>query len=134
MFDGSAAPHVPDDNPYSERQFKTLKHHPTFPDRFGCIQDAARTATGSSAGLDHDQEHYHSGIALLTPADVHSGHAEPIIAAGAQVLEGAYTAHPERFVRKPPEPPRLRQTVWINKPLDPQEAPQQFPRDLPHRR
>ena len=33
-------PHVSDDNPYSEAQFKTLKHHPTFPERFGCIQDA----------------------------------------------------------------------------------------------
>jgi putative transposase len=33
-------PHVSNDNPYSEAQFKTLKHHPSFPDRFGCIQDA----------------------------------------------------------------------------------------------
>ena len=33
-------PQVSNDNPYSESQFKTLKHHPTFPERFGCIQDA----------------------------------------------------------------------------------------------
>jgi putative transposase len=33
-------PHVPDGNPYSESQFRTLKHHPAFPDRFGSIQDA----------------------------------------------------------------------------------------------
>jgi putative transposase len=31
-------PHVPDDNPYSESQFKTLKHHPSFPERFGSLQ------------------------------------------------------------------------------------------------
>src|SRR5205814_2270880 len=33
-------PHVSDDNPYSEAQFKTLKYHPTFPERFGSVQDA----------------------------------------------------------------------------------------------
>jgi putative transposase len=72
-------------------------------------------------------EHRHSGIALLTPADVHYGRAEQVIRARGQVLEGAYAAHPERFVRKPPQPPRLPEAVWINKPLDPSEPPQQFP-------
>ena len=43
------------------------------------------------------------------------------------VLEGAYAAHPERFVGKPPQPPRLPEQVWINKPVDPTQAPQQFP-------
>jgi putative transposase len=118
-------PHVPDDNPYSESQFKTLKHHPAFPDRFGCIQDARSFCQGFFDW--YNAEHYHSGIALLTPADVHSGRAEQIITARAQVLEGAYAAHPERFVRKPPTPPRLPEAVWINKPIDPREAPQQFP-------
>ena len=118
-------PHVPDDNPYSESQFKTLKHHPCFPDRFGCIQDARAFC---QEFFDwYNAEHYHSGIALLTPADVHYGRAEQIITARAQVLEGAYAAHPERFVRKPPTPPRLPQAVWINQPVDPTEAPQQFP-------
>jgi putative transposase len=119
-------PHVPDDNPYSESQFKTLKHHPTFPDRFGCIQDARGFCQGFFDW--YNLEHHHSGIGLLTPADVHFGRAEQILAARQQVLKGAYAAHPERFVRKPPTPPRPPQTVWINKPLDPQEPPQQFPR------
>ena len=65
-------------------------------------------------------------MALLTPADVHYGHAEQVISARAAVLE-AYTAHPERFVGKPPQPPRLPKAVWIKKPIDPAEAPQQFP-------
>jgi putative transposase len=118
-------PHVSDDNPYSESQFKTLKHHPTFPDRFGCIQDA-RSFCQRFFGW-YNLEHRHSGIALLTPADVHYGRADQVITARAAVLEGAYAAHPERFVRKPPTPPRLPQAVWINKPVDPTEAPQQFP-------
>jgi putative transposase len=120
-----ARPHVPDDNPYSESQFKTLKHHPAFPDRFGCIQDARAFCQGFFGW--YNAEHRHSGIGLLTPADVHYGRADQIIAARAVVLEGAYAAHPERFVAKPPQPSRLPEAVWINKPIDPSEAPQQFP-------
>jgi putative transposase len=118
-------PHVPDDNPYSESQFKTLKHHPAFPDRFGCIQDARAFCQTFFGWYNH--EHRHSGIGLLTPADVHYGRAAQIITARAAVLEGAYAAHPERFVGKPPIPPRLPEAVWINKPIDPTEPPQQFP-------
>jgi putative transposase len=119
-------PQVSNDNPYSESQFKTLKHHPSFPNRFGCIQDAGAFCQTFFAWYNH--EHRHSGIALLTPADVHYGRAERITSARAQVLEGAYAAHPERFVGKPPTPPQLPEQVWINKPIDTGEAPQQFPR------
>ena len=118
-------PHVSDDNPYSESQFKTLKHHPTFPDRFGCIQDARGFCQRFFGWYNH--EHRHSGIGLLTPADVHYGRADQVIAARAVVLDGAYAAHPERFVGKPPQPPRLPEAVWINKPIDPSEPPQQYP-------
>jgi putative transposase len=118
-------PHVSNDNPYSEAQFKTLKHHPSFPDRFGSVQDARSFCQTFFGWYNH--EHRHSGIALLTPADVHFGHAEQVTSARAMVLDGAYAAHPERFVRMPPTPPRLPEAVWINKPLDPLEAPQQFP-------
>jgi hypothetical protein len=72
-------PHVPDDNPFSESQFKTLKHHPAFPDRFGSIQDARSFCQGFFRWYNH--EHYHSGIALLTPADVHSGRAGQVTTA-----------------------------------------------------
>jgi putative transposase len=118
-------PHVSNDNPYSKSQFKTLKHHPNFPDRFGSIQDARSFCQGFLGWYNH--EHRHSGIALLTPADVHHGRTNQVITARAAVLDGAYAAHPERFVRKPPTPPRLPEAVWINKPIDPTQAPQQFP-------
>jgi putative transposase len=118
-------PHVPDDNPYSESQFKTLKHHPTFPERFGSLQEA-RAFCQRFFGW-YNFEHRHSGIALLTPADVHHGRAPQITLARGAVLDAAFAAHPERFVRKPPVPPALPDMVWINKPLDPSEPPQQFP-------
>jgi putative transposase len=118
-------PHVPDDNPYSESQFKTLKRHPTFPERFGSLQEARGFCQRFFGWYNH--EHRHSGIALLTPADVHLGRAPQITLARGAVLDAAYAAHPERFVRKPPVPPALPDMVWINKPLDPSEPPQQFP-------
>jgi putative transposase len=118
-------PHVPDHNPYPQSQFKTLKHAPSFPDRFGSIQDARAFCQQFFGWYDH--AHRHSGIALLTPADVHHGRASQVTTAQATVLDGAFTAHPERFVRKPPQPPVLPKAVWINKPVDPKEPPQQFP-------
>ncbi len=39
-------PHVSDDNPYSEAQFKTLKYRPAFPARFGSIEDARAFCQG----------------------------------------------------------------------------------------
>jgi putative transposase len=116
-------PHVSNDNPYSEAHFKTLKYRPDFPDRFASIEHAR--AFCQDFFTWYNAEHRHSGIALLTPADVHHGRAEQITTARAVVLAQAYTTHPERFVRKHPEPPALPQAAWINKPLDPPESPQQ---------
>jgi putative transposase len=69
-------PHVSDDNPYSETNFKTLKYRPEFPERFGSIEDAR----GISADLLwwYNHEHHHVGLGLLTPFDVHYGLAEEV--------------------------------------------------------
>ncbi|MHB1861093.1 MAG: IS3 family transposase, partial [Solirubrobacteraceae bacterium] len=40
----------------------------------------------------------------------------------ARVLDSAYQRHPERFVRKPPAPPKLPTAAWINKPADTKET------------
>lgn len=107
-------PHVSNDNPFSESQFKTLKYRPEFPDRFGSQEDAR----GFCGGFFHwyHYEHYHSGLGLLTPAMVHYGHAPQILAARQDVLLAAYATHPERFVGKPPSPLPLPEAVWINPP------------------
>ena len=107
-------PHVSNDNPYSEAQFKTLKYRPGFPERFGCIEDT-RGFHGDFFGW-YNNEHHHTGLGLLTPADVHFGRAEERRAARALVLEAAHVAHPERFVLGPPTPPALPTAAWINKP------------------
>lgn len=107
-------PHVSNDNPYSESQFKTLKYRPEFPDRFGSFEDAHAF---TRRFFDwYNNEHRHSGIGYHTPADVHYGRAQAIQAQRAEVLDAAYQAHPERFVHHPPTPPELPQTAWINQP------------------
>jgi len=108
-------PHVSNDNPFSEAQFKTLKYCPTFPERFAGIDHARRF---TDAFFEHYNHHHrHSGLALLTPADVHHGRADQVIADRQAVFDDFYHRHPERFAR-PPRPPQLPEAVWINKPLE----------------
>jgi putative transposase len=107
-------PHVSNDNPYSESQFKTMKYRPSYPCRFGSAQ-AARSWCQEFFPW-YNNQHRHSGIALHTAADVHHGRTGDITAARAVTLATAYAARPERFVRKPPAPPRLPATAWINRP------------------
>jgi putative transposase len=115
-------PHVSNDNPYSEAGFKTLKYCPPFPERFGSIQDTRAFARTFFDYYNH--EHRHSGIGLLTPADVHYGRAEQVHAARQDTLDLAYAAHPERFVCRPPTPPALPQPAWINQPQPPEPSDQ----------
>ena len=99
-------PHVSNDNPYSEAQFKTLKYRPAFPARFPSIE-AARAHCQEFFPW-YNNEHHHGGLGLHTAADVHYGRAAAVRAGRAQVLDAAYLAHPERFVRKPPTPPNCQ--------------------------
>jgi len=107
-------PHVSDDNPYSEAQFKTLKYRPDFPKRFSCLP----------ASLLHcrpffkwyNDEHRHSGIAMLTPSDLHAGRATAVLAARGQVLVAAYARNPERFVHGLPTAQPTPTAAWINPP------------------
>ena len=107
-------PHVSDDNPFSEAQFKTLKYRPQFPDRFGSLADAR--AFCQPFFIWYNTAHHHSGIGLLTPHDVHHGLADKRVADRAVALAAAYSAHPERFVSGIPLPPATPTAVWINKP------------------
>jgi putative transposase len=107
-------PHVSNDNPYSEAQFKTFKYRPGFPERFGSIEHARALSGDLFQWYNH--EHHHSALGLLTPADVHYGRAAAMIAQRAGTLAQAHARHPERFVRGVPEPPALPAAVWINKP------------------
>jgi putative transposase len=107
-------PHVSDDNPYSESQFKTLKYRPEFPERFGSIEDARGFCQEFMRW--YNTEHHHTGIGLLTPETVHYGRAVEVIGERQRVLNAAYEQRPERFVRQHPQAPELPEAVWINPP------------------
>lgn len=107
-------PHVSNDNPYSEAQFKTLKYSPGYPDRFGSIEDARSFCRDFFHWYNH--EHRHGGIGLMTPATVHGGQTTRVAQTRKEALATAFHAHPERFVRGMPQPPVVPEAAWINKP------------------
>jgi putative transposase len=122
VIQSHSRPHVSNDNPYSEAQFKTLKYRPGFPARFASIE-AARAHCQAFFPW-YNNQHRHSGLGLHTAADIHHGTAATIQAGRARVLASAYLQHPERFVRKPPAPPRLPVIAWINPPGEKEAATQ----------
>jgi putative transposase len=109
-------PRTSDDNPYSEAQFKTLKYRPDFPARFGSIQDARVHC--QRFFYWYNQQHKHSGIAMLTPQTVHHNNADNVLKQRQQILTLAFDRHPSRFKGKPPRPQSLPEAAWINKPLN----------------
>jgi putative transposase len=118
-------PHVSNDNPFSESQFKTLKYRPDYPERFGCQPDARAWAADFFQWYNY--EHHHSGIGLLTPADVHFGRAQSILDQRQQVLQAAYLKNPERFVKGLSAPAQVPTAVWINPPKTAIPVEQEIP-------
>lgn len=107
-------PHVSNDNPYSEANFKTLKYCPAFPRRFGSIEDARAFCAAFFEHYNH--VHRHAGIGLHTPASVHYGTADEVRRQRADTLDAAYAANPARFRHRRPVPPKLPTVAWINEP------------------
>jgi putative transposase len=107
-------PQVSDDNPFSEAQFKTLKYHPGFPGRFLGLDHATNYCRSFIPW--YNTEHRHGGISMLTPHDVHYGRGPEILEQRKRILEAAWAAHPERFVRGVPKVTPLPEEVWINPP------------------
>ena len=108
-------PHVSNDNPFSEAAFKTYKYCPTFPERFGCIEDARAF---SDVFFDHyNHVHRHSGIGLHTPASVHYGTHTEIREQRQTTLNAAFELNPIRFRRIAPQAPTIPEVVWINPPI-----------------
>lgn len=114
-------PRVSNDNPFSESQFKTLKYHPTFPGKFSTLADAR--AFGREFFAWYNEEHRHSGIAYLTPNDVHEGRADSELAARHAVMTAAYRANPTRFIGGPPKLMTLSPAVYINPPVPASSPP-----------
>jgi putative transposase len=114
-------PHTSNDNPYSEAQFKTLKYRPEFPEFFASVQAARVFMVDFVRWYNH--EHRHSGLAFLTPADVHYGRAHEVLAKRNAAMQRARLQNPRRFHPSGPAPYALANSVYINRPsLDHLEA------------
>jgi putative transposase len=107
-------PHVSDDNPYSEAQFKTLKYRPDFPARFGSIEDAR--AHCREFFHWYNTEHRHSGIGFMAPDIVHRGQSGAVTRQRSITLDAAFAVNPARFKGIAPQPPSVPAAVWINPP------------------
>ena len=107
-------PYTSDDNPFSESQFKTMKYRPDFPVRFSSLAESE--AFGKKFFSWYNNEHYHSGIAWLTPQSVHYGQAEAILKKRHTVRMLAYAKNPIRFNNVEPKLKELAAAVYINPP------------------
>lgn len=89
-------PRVSDDNPYSESLFRTLKYRPWYPDRpFQSIEEAR--AWVADFVIWYNNEHLHSAVGFVTPADRHDGRDVEILAKRQKVYEQARRLKPERW-------------------------------------
>lgn len=107
-------PYTSNDNPFSESQFRTLKYCSEFPGQFLNIHDAEKFCQEFFAW--YNNEHYHSGIAWLTPHVVHYGHADNILECRHSAILQAYFKNPMRFNNKIPKLKKLEPAVYINPP------------------
>ena len=110
-------PQVSDDNPFSESQFKTMKYHSSFPGKFANVADAV--SFGRTFFAWYNTEHRHSGIAYLTPNEVHEGRSDEVLDHRHAVRMAAFAAHPERYPRGVPRRQTLPDAVYINPPASP---------------
>jgi putative transposase len=111
-----ARPRTPDDNPYSEAQFKTMKYRHDFPDSFADEAAVQQWASGFFSWYNH--EHYHVALGLMTPATVYQGQATAVQARRQAVLDAAYAAHPARFGGGRPRAAAPPNAVWSNPPAE----------------
>jgi putative transposase len=89
-------PSVSDDNPYSESLFRTLKYRPEYPQKPFASIDEARAWVSWFVGWYND-EHLHSAIGFVTPAQRHAGDDVPILERRTAVYEKARRRHPGRW-------------------------------------
>jgi len=90
-------PRISTDNAYSESLFKTMKYRVNYPKRFSNILEAIDWV-GNFVNW-YNEEHKHSGIKYVTPAQRHNNTDVAILARRAGTYQEAKKKHPERWSR-----------------------------------
>lgn len=89
-------PSVSNDNPYSESLFRTLKYRPEYPEK--AFPSLEKTRGWVNGFVDwYNNDHLHSAIKYVTPAQRHRGEDKAILAQRAQVYQQAKERHPQRW-------------------------------------
>jgi len=80
-----ARPRTPNDNPFVESVFGTVKTDHRYPGRFRDLEDACQYFNPYFQG--YNTEHLHSGIDYVTPEQCHGGLRDAIVAATKERLK-----------------------------------------------
>ena len=117
----NSRPRVSNDNPYSESIFKTLKYRPNYqPKGFASLEEARNWV---SVFVNwYRNEHHHSGIKFLVPAERHAGKSKEILEKRHRVYEAAKEAHPERWNGRPTRDWSNIERVYLNPDNDYEET------------
>lgn len=105
-------PRVSNDNAFAESLFRTCKYRPDYPSKpFSTLEDA-RAWTQKFVRW-YNQDHKHSGLKFVTPAQRHGGQAEAILEHREQVYREAKSRNPQRWSRDIRNW-NLDDQVWLN--------------------
>jgi len=105
-------PSVSNDNPFSESLFRTTKYRPEYPTKPFASLEAAREWVEWFVDW-YNNEHRHSAIRFVTPAERHSGQDVEVLARRGQVYERARRRSPHRWTARTRNWSRI-ETVRLN--------------------
>jgi putative transposase len=89
-------PRVSNDNAHAESLFRTVKYHPSLPDKpFANLSESREWMHGFTQWYNH--EHRHKGIGMVTPEQKHAGEDKLILKKRNETYEKAKKSHPERW-------------------------------------
>jgi putative transposase len=92
-------PRVSDDNPFSESLFRTMKYRPDYPDGPFVSLFAAQAWVDDFVRW-YNEDHQHSGIRFVTPAQRHEGQDHAILENRKKVYAEARRRNPQRWARR----------------------------------
>jgi len=98
-----ARPRTPNDNPFIESMFSTVKTDPEFPDRFRDDVHAEEYFGVYVRWYNH--EHYHSGIDYVTPQQAHTGQRAAIVEERQRNIHQQRLRRKEQNRQQPARPP-----------------------------
>lgn len=105
-------PRVSNDNAYAESLFRTCKYRPDYPSKpFGSLEEA-RAWTQKFVRW-YNNEHKHSSLKFVTPAQRHSGLADAIFKRRDDVYQAAKNRNPRRWTQGTRNW-ELDNQVWLN--------------------